>query len=180
MRQGERQRHRQKERQAPCGEPDVGLDPKTLGSLAEPKAEAQPLSHSRCPEICIFNKLPGQYCKWSMGSDQIIVQTGLLLRVKVGNIKSWQLTQPLVHTDKIVIIMLCVGFWATLSLWASSFLIWPLSLYPSPLLILSNKIFKFPHMRAMIIHVVQSSVLCNLVLCSVQVFLCVCVCVQVF
>ena len=45
-----------------------------------------------------------------MGSDQIIVQTGLLLRVKVGNIKSWQLTQPLVHTDKIVIIMLCVGF----------------------------------------------------------------------
>ena len=29
---GERQRHRQREKQAPCREPDVGLDPRTPGS----------------------------------------------------------------------------------------------------------------------------------------------------
>ena len=41
----ERQRHRQREKQAPCREPYVGLDPRTLGSHPEPKAAAQPLSH---------------------------------------------------------------------------------------------------------------------------------------
>ena len=29
----------------PCGEPDMGLDPRTPGSGAELKANAQPLSH---------------------------------------------------------------------------------------------------------------------------------------
>ena len=41
----ERQRHRQKEKQAPCGEPDAGLDPRTPGSRPEQKVDAQPLSH---------------------------------------------------------------------------------------------------------------------------------------
>ena len=41
----ERQRHRQREKQASCREPDVGLDPRTLGSLPEPKPDAQSLSH---------------------------------------------------------------------------------------------------------------------------------------
>ena len=36
----EGQRHRQREKQAPCREPDVGLDPRTPGSLPEPKADA--------------------------------------------------------------------------------------------------------------------------------------------
>ena len=47
MRDGEtqRQRHRQREKQAPCREPNVGLDPRTLGSRPGPKAEAQLLSH---------------------------------------------------------------------------------------------------------------------------------------
>ena len=45
MRVRERQRHRQREKQAPCGEPDVGLDPRTLGSPPEPKADTQPLSY---------------------------------------------------------------------------------------------------------------------------------------
>ena len=40
----ERQRHRQREKQAPCRESDEGLDPRTLGS-PEPKADTQPLSH---------------------------------------------------------------------------------------------------------------------------------------
>ena len=35
----------QREKQAPCAEPDVGLDPRILGSRPEPKADAQPLSH---------------------------------------------------------------------------------------------------------------------------------------
>ncbi|XP_072605208.1 proton-coupled zinc antiporter SLC30A9, mitochondrial isoform X1 [Vulpes vulpes] len=41
----DRQRHTQKEKQAPCREPDVGLDSGTMGSPPEPKADAQPLSH---------------------------------------------------------------------------------------------------------------------------------------
>ena len=36
----ERQRHRQREKKALCGEPDTGLDPRTLGSWPEPEAEA--------------------------------------------------------------------------------------------------------------------------------------------
>ena len=43
MRDKQRQRHRQREKQAPLGEPDVGLDPGTLGS------DAQPLSHPASP-----------------------------------------------------------------------------------------------------------------------------------
>ena len=34
------ERERQREKQAPCREPDVGLDPKTLGSHTELKADA--------------------------------------------------------------------------------------------------------------------------------------------
>ena len=39
------QRHRQREKQAPCEEPDVGLDPWTPGSHPEPKADTQSLSY---------------------------------------------------------------------------------------------------------------------------------------
>ena len=39
----ERQRHRQREKQGPCGEPDAGLDPRT--SRPEPKANAEPQNH---------------------------------------------------------------------------------------------------------------------------------------
>ena len=49
MRITERQRHRQREEQAPCGEPDVGLDPRTPESHPEPKADSQPLSHPGVP-----------------------------------------------------------------------------------------------------------------------------------
>ena len=50
-RERERQTHRQKEKQAPCREPNVRLDPSTLGSCPEPKADAQPLSH---PSILVL------------------------------------------------------------------------------------------------------------------------------
>ena len=49
MRDTERwQRHRQKEKQAPR-EPNAGLNPRTLGSCPELKADAQPLSHPAAP-----------------------------------------------------------------------------------------------------------------------------------
>ena len=44
MRDGHREAETQAEGEA-GGEPDVGLDPRTLGSLPEPMADAQPLSH---------------------------------------------------------------------------------------------------------------------------------------
>ena len=42
-------RDRQREKQAPCREPNVGLDPGTAGSQPELKADAQPLSHPDIP-----------------------------------------------------------------------------------------------------------------------------------
>ena len=42
--------HRQREKQAPFGEPDVELDPRTPGSCPEPKADTQLLSHPGIPE----------------------------------------------------------------------------------------------------------------------------------
>ena len=36
MRDTEKKRYRQREKQAPCGEPDMGLDPRIPGSRAEP------------------------------------------------------------------------------------------------------------------------------------------------
>ena len=52
--QRQRQRHWQREKQAPCREPDEGFDSGTLGSYSEPKADAQPLRH---PGIPIFEFL---------------------------------------------------------------------------------------------------------------------------
>ena len=50
MRDTERGRDIDKERsRLPCKEPDAGLDPRTPGSQPEPKADAQPLSHSGAP-----------------------------------------------------------------------------------------------------------------------------------
>ena len=45
----ERQRHKQREKQAPCREPDVGLHPGTPGSGPGLKAGAKPLSHPGIP-----------------------------------------------------------------------------------------------------------------------------------
>ena len=47
--QRKRQRHRQREKQDPCREPHVGINPRTLGPRPEPKAVAQPLSHPGIP-----------------------------------------------------------------------------------------------------------------------------------
>ena len=56
MKDKERQRHRQREeKQAPCTEPDAGLDPRTPGSHPKPKVDAQPLSHPGVP-IWLFKE----------------------------------------------------------------------------------------------------------------------------
>ena len=58
MRQTERGRDAgQREKQAPCGEPDMGLNPGTLGSHPEPKTDAQLLSHPDVPELVGFKKI---------------------------------------------------------------------------------------------------------------------------
>ena len=44
-------RERQREKQAPRKEPDMGLDPRTTGSRPEPKADAQLLSHPGVPSL---------------------------------------------------------------------------------------------------------------------------------
>ena len=44
----------QREKQAPLKEPDVGLDPRTLGSCAESKANVQLLSHPDVPTHGFF------------------------------------------------------------------------------------------------------------------------------
>ena len=56
----ERQKHRQREKQAPCREPEVGLDSGTLGSRPGQKADAQLLSHPGTWEI-IFKKFVTRY-----------------------------------------------------------------------------------------------------------------------
>ena len=43
-------------------EPDAGLDPRTLGSSPEPKADTQPLSHPGIPGMAMFLR------KWLAGS----------------------------------------------------------------------------------------------------------------
>ena len=45
----ERQRHRRREKQAPCREPEERLDPGTLGSRPGPKADAQLLNPPGAP-----------------------------------------------------------------------------------------------------------------------------------
>ena len=46
----EKQRHSKREKQAPCQEPDMGLDPGTPGLCPGPKAGAKLLSHTGIPQ----------------------------------------------------------------------------------------------------------------------------------
>ena len=51
-----KQKHRQREKQAPCKKPDAGLDPGAPGSHPELKADAQALSHPRRPMTKILKQ----------------------------------------------------------------------------------------------------------------------------
>ena len=78
--QRQSQRHRQRDKQAPCREPNVGLDLRTPGSGPELKADAQPLSHPGVPKAIFLNiaslippnnaALEG--CVWGTTSECII------------------------------------------------------------------------------------------------------------
>ena len=50
MRGTERQKHKQRKKPVPHGGHGAGLNPKTLGSCPEPKAD-QPVSHPGIPSI---------------------------------------------------------------------------------------------------------------------------------
>ena len=69
----ERQRHRQKEKQAPCREPDVGLDPRSLGPHPGPKADAQPLSHPGIPRSQVFKYIAGRMLGRTAGKDNVVL-----------------------------------------------------------------------------------------------------------
>ena len=49
------ERHRQREKQTPGGEPDAGLNPRTPGSCPELKADGQPLGHPGAPSKRVLN-----------------------------------------------------------------------------------------------------------------------------
>ena len=68
MRDTEREAERELEKQAPCGEPDVGLNSRTLGSCpdAMPWADAQPLSHLGTSEENMFNNMGGYLYCWCL------------------------------------------------------------------------------------------------------------------
>ena len=53
----ERQRHRQREKQAPCREPNMGLDPRTPGTCPGLKAGAQLLSYPGVPSYVILKRI---------------------------------------------------------------------------------------------------------------------------
>ena len=57
IRDTQRQRHRQREKQAPCGKPDVALDPGTPGLPPELKTDIQPLSHTGIPPFSFKKKI---------------------------------------------------------------------------------------------------------------------------
>ena len=51
-----RDTEREAEMQAPQGEPDAGLDPRTPGSRPEAKADAQSLSHPGVPSTSFISR----------------------------------------------------------------------------------------------------------------------------
>ena len=62
----ERQRRRQREKQAPYRDPDGELDPRTPASLPEPKADAQPLSHPGAPIFLLLIEM------WVQGKGSLL------------------------------------------------------------------------------------------------------------
>ena len=55
------QRHRKREKQAPCRKPDVGLDPGSPESRPGLKTGCKPLSHLGCLTKLVFKKSFGKY-----------------------------------------------------------------------------------------------------------------------
>ena len=73
MKDTQRQRHRQREKQVPCRDPDAGLDPGTPRSHPELKADAQPLSQPGVPSL----RFKSESCL--AGKEHIQFTSGLFL-----------------------------------------------------------------------------------------------------
>ena len=82
----ERQRHRQREKQAPCGEPHARLNPRTLGSRPEPMADAQSLSHPGALRIYISDKFSCNADAADLGT-RILRNTGIHHKELIGGVK---------------------------------------------------------------------------------------------
>ena len=67
--QRERQRHRKWEKQAPCREPDAGLDPGPPRDHDRSQRHAQPLSHSCVPRSLILFFQIFYFKPWSESSN---------------------------------------------------------------------------------------------------------------
>ena len=78
----ERQRHWQREMQAPCRKPDVGLDPGTPGSRPGPKAGAQPLSHPGVP-VLFLSRGSTSSMELTMGLEFITLRSRPELKSRV-------------------------------------------------------------------------------------------------
>ena len=102
----QRQRHRQREKQAPCKEPDVGLEPGNPGSHPEPKAGAQLLSHAGIPESLTvlpwFSTVENLY-KYSLGGVEGGGTGNFVLFLKMNYISCT--IQLLNHTTEVMFIL---------------------------------------------------------------------------
>ena len=80
MRDTHRERERlaetQREKQAPCREPNVGLDPGTPGSRPGPEAGAKPLSHPGIPPSKILKSISVSEPKMLLRSPAISTPEG--------------------------------------------------------------------------------------------------------
>ena len=101
MRDIEKQRHRQREKQASCREPNGGLDPRTPGSRPEPMADAQPLSHPGAQNTNFMHKVHSS--KWRWRKDSPVLEFSLILHTHL-------LAQGCVS----VIILLQVWLWSVI------------------------------------------------------------------
>ena len=72
----------QREKQAPCREPDEGLDPRTPRSGPEPKMDAQPLSHPGALKLVGFaREVTGCNSSQSSNTDTLSIFQLLVISV---------------------------------------------------------------------------------------------------
>ena len=73
----EKERHRQREKQAPCWEPNAGLDSRSPGSCPWPQAGAQPLSHPGVPPKISLSVCEYKDSCWALPSPCQLFRVGV-------------------------------------------------------------------------------------------------------
>ena len=90
-----RERHRQREKQASCREPDVGLDPGTPGSRLELKADSLPLSHPGITvQINFRTSIP--ITSWTFTVSTVLLRTPPHRAPQHKTLAQWPFTTSLV------------------------------------------------------------------------------------